>query len=36
MIPCTYTLGKAIDYANLISDESTKRAIYKEKENEWL
>ena len=34
LIPCTYTLGKAIDYANLISDESTKRAIYKEKENE--
>ena len=30
LIPCSYVLGKAIDYANLISDESSKRAIYKE------
>ena len=30
MIPCSYELGKAIDYANLISDESSKRAIFKE------
>ena len=30
LIPCSYILGKAIDYANLISDESSKRAIYKE------
>ena len=30
LIPCSYELGKAFDYANLISDESSKRAIYKE------
>lgn len=30
LIPCSYILGKAYDYANLISDESSKRAIYKE------
>lgn len=30
LIPCSYVLGKAIDYANLISDESSKRSIYKE------
>ena len=30
LIPCSYELGKSIDYANLISDESSKRAIYKE------
>ena len=30
MIPCSYILGKALDYADLISDESSKRAIYKE------
>ena len=30
LIPCSYELGKAIDYANLISDESSKRAIFKE------
>ena len=30
LVPCSYELGKAIDYANLISDESSKRAIYKE------
>ena len=30
LIPCTYVLGKAIDYANLISDESSKRALFKE------
>ena len=30
LIPCSYILGKALDYANLISDESSKRAIFKE------
>ena len=30
LIPCSYVLGKALDYANLISDESSKRAIFKE------
>lgn len=30
LVPCTYVLGKAIDYANLISDESSKRAFFKE------
>lgn len=30
LIPCSYELGKALDYANLISDESSKRAIFKE------
>lgn len=30
LIPCSYVLGKAFDYANLISDESSKRAIFKE------
>ena len=30
LVPCTYVLGKAIDYANLISDESSKRALFKE------
>lgn len=30
MIPTTYTLGKALEYANLLSDDSSKRAIYKE------
>ena len=30
LVPCSYVLGKAFDYANLISDESSKRAIYKE------
>ena len=30
LIPCSYELGKAIDYANLINDESSKRAIFKE------
>ena len=30
LIPCSYVLGKALEYANLISDESSKRAIYKE------
>ena len=34
LIPCSYVLGKAFDYANLLTDESSKRAIYKEeKEN---
>lgn len=30
ILPTTYILGKALDYAELISDESSKRAIYKE------
>ena len=30
LIPCSYVLGKAFDYAELISDESSKRAIFKE------
>lgn len=30
IIPTTYVLGKALEYANLITDESSKRAIYKE------
>ena len=33
LIPCSYVLGKAFDYANLISDESSKRAIYMEEKN---
>ena len=32
-IPTTYVLGKALDYANLISDNSSKRAIYNESED---
>ena len=30
ILPTTYELGKALDYAELVSDESSKRAIYKE------
>ena len=30
LIPTTYVLGKALDYASLINDKSSKRAIYKE------
>ena len=30
IVPTTYVLGKALEYANLITDESSKRAIYKE------
>ena len=30
IIPTTYVLGKSVEYANLISDDSSKRAIYKE------
>ena len=30
LIPTTYELGKSEEYANLISDESSKRAIFKE------
>ena len=30
LLPCSYVLGKAYDYADLISDESSKRAIFKE------
>lgn len=30
LIPATYKLGKALEYSNLISENSSKRAIYKE------
>lgn len=30
ILPTTYELGKALDYAELISDESSKRAIFDE------
>jgi len=30
LVPTTYTLGKSLEYAHLISDESSKRAVYKE------
>ena len=30
LVPTTYELGKSEEYAELISDESSKRAIYKE------
>ena len=30
LVPTTYELGKSLDYANLISDDSSRRAIYKE------
>ena len=30
LLPNSYTLGKALDYAYLISDDSSKRSIYKE------
>lgn len=30
IVPTTYVLGKALEYANLISDNSSKRARYKE------
>lgn len=30
IVPTTYVLGKALDYAHLISDESSPRAMYKE------
>lgn len=30
ILPTTYVLGKAFEYAELLSDESSKRAIYKE------
>lgn len=29
-LPTTYVLGKALDYSELLSDESSKRSIYKE------
>ena len=34
LIPCSYKLDKAFEYAKLITDESSKRAIYKEVNNE--
>ncbi len=30
MIPCSYILGKALDYCNLLTDNSSKRAIFRE------
>ena len=30
LVPTTYVLGKALEYANLVSDASSSRAIYKE------
>lgn len=30
LVPTTYELGKSEEYSNLISDESSKRAIFKE------
>lgn len=30
MIPTSYILGKALEYAELVSDNSSARAIYKE------
>ena len=30
VVPTTYILGKALEYANLITDESSKRAVYEE------
>lgn len=30
IVPTTYVLGKALEYANLITDDSSKRAIYRE------
>ena len=30
LLPTTYVLGKALEYANLISDNSSSRARYKE------
>ena len=30
LIPCSYVLGKSYDYINLITEESSKRAVYKE------
>ena len=30
LVPTTYVLGKSLEYATLISDESSSRAIYNE------
>lgn len=30
IVPTTYVLGKSLEYATLISDESSERAIYNE------
>ena len=30
LLPATYELSMALDYANLVNDNSSKRAIYKE------
>lgn len=30
ILPTTYELSKALEYAELLSDESSKRAIYRE------
>lgn len=31
LLPCTYTLGKALDYCGLLTDNSSQRAIFKER-----
>ncbi len=30
LFPCNYTLGKSLEYTTLLTDNSSKRAIYKE------
>ena len=30
LLPTTYVLGKALEYASLLTDSSSKRAVYKE------
>ena len=30
LVPTTYVLGKAFEYCELLSDDSSKRAVYKE------
>ena len=33
ILPCSYVLGKALDYAELLTDNSSQRAIYREEMN---
>ena len=35
MIPCSYELGKSIDYCELLTDNSSKRAIFREEVNNY-
>lgn len=30
LFPCNYTLGKSLEYCNLLTDASSKRAVFKE------